>query len=106
MPYDDRDDEDDLDISIRRRDHGNIPNYLVPSILVTLFCCWLLGIPAIVYAAKVNSLIAVGDYEGARSASNTAKTLCIVNVVLTGLGVILWCGFNFMLEANGHGGRF
>ena len=31
-----------------------VPNYLVQSILVTLFCCLPFGIVAIVYAAQVN----------------------------------------------------
>lgn len=32
-----------------------IKNYLIESILVTLLCCLPLGIPAIVFAAQVNS---------------------------------------------------
>src|SRR5262249_40218583 len=38
------------------------PNYLVPSILVTLCCCLIGGIIAIVHAAQVNSKWAAGDY--------------------------------------------
>jgi O-antigen/teichoic acid export membrane protein len=96
MAYDDRDDDDDLDISIDRGGHGeNVPNYLALSILVTIFCCWPLGIPAIVYAAKVNGLVAQGDYEAARSASRTAKTLCIVNIILTLIGICGWCVIAF-----------
>ena len=30
--------------------HAPISNYLVPAILVTIFCCWPFGIPAIVFA--------------------------------------------------------
>lgn len=51
-----------------------VPNYLVQSILVTLFCCLPFGVVAIIYAAQVNSKLQVGDYEGAVKASNTAKT--------------------------------
>jgi len=50
-----------------------IPNYLAQSILVTLFCCLPLGIPAIVYAAQVNGKVAAGDVQGAIHASETAK---------------------------------
>jgi hypothetical protein len=50
-----------------------IPNYLAQSILVTLFCCWPLGIPAIVFSAKVNGKIVSGDIPGAMEASRKAK---------------------------------
>src|SRR5262245_2690227 len=50
-----------------------IPNYLVQSILVTLFCCLPLGIVSIVFAAQVNSKVAAGDYAGAQKASDQAK---------------------------------
>lgn len=53
-----------------------IPNYLWQSIVVTIFCCWPLGIPAIVYAAKVDGLKARGDIQGALSASTSAKNWC------------------------------
>jgi hypothetical protein len=38
------------------------------------------GVVAIVYAAKVDSLIAVGDYVGAQSASDSAKIWVGVSV--------------------------
>lgn len=50
-----------------------IPNYLVQSILVSLFCCLPLGIPAIVFAAQVNSKVQLGDIEGAIESSRKAK---------------------------------
>lgn len=53
-----------------------IPNYLVYSILVTLFCCLPLGIPAIVFSAGVNGKIAAGDIAGALEASRKAKAFC------------------------------
>lgn len=55
---------------------GTIPNYLVQSILVTVLCCWPLGIPAIVNAAAVNGKLALGDYQGAVEASRRAKMWC------------------------------
>lgn len=54
--------------------HEDVPNYLVQSILVTLFCCLPLGIPAIVFAAQVNSKLRLGDVEGAWESSRMAKT--------------------------------
>jgi hypothetical protein len=54
--------------------HGpRIPNYLWQSIVVTVLCCLPFGIPAIVYAAKVDSLRASGDIPGAMQASANAK---------------------------------
>lgn len=53
-----------------------VPNYLVQSILATFFCCMPLGIPAIVYAAQVDSKINRGDVAGARESSKNAKLWC------------------------------
>ena len=52
----------------------DVPNYLVPAILTTVFCCLPFGIVAIVYAAQVNSKLAAGDRAGAMAASKSAKT--------------------------------
>lgn len=49
------------------------PNYLVFAILVTIFCCQILGIVSIVFAAQVNSKWNSGDFEGALNASKNAK---------------------------------
>ncbi len=50
-----------------------IPNYLAQAILVTLFCCMPLGIPAIIYASQVNSKAQAGDIEGAKDSSRKAR---------------------------------
>jgi hypothetical protein len=55
---------------------STIPNYLVQSILVTLFCCLPLGIVAIINAAQVNNKITAGDMAGAMEASKKAKMWC------------------------------
>ena len=53
---------------------GQAPkNYLVWSILVTLFCCLPLGIVAIVKSASVNGLWAQGQYAEAQAAAASAK---------------------------------
>ena len=61
---------------------AKIPNYLVWSILTTIFCCVPCGIAAIVYSSKVSTLEARGDYAGAQAASSKAKLWCIVSAVL------------------------
>lgn len=55
---------------------GNVPNYLVWSILATIFCCMPFGIPAIVFSSQVDSKLSAGDYEGALESSRKAKTWC------------------------------
>jgi hypothetical protein len=67
-----------------------IPNYLWQSIVVTIFCCWPLGIPAIVYAAKVDGLNARGDIQGAMSASASAKKWCWIAVASWGVLIVIY----------------
>jgi hypothetical protein len=68
----------------------HINNNLVWAILSTIFCCWPLGIPAIVYAAKVDGLAARGDYQGAQDAANKAKMWSIWSAVAVGVLVIIY----------------
>jgi hypothetical protein len=64
-----------------------IPNYLVQAILVTLFCCLPLGIPAIVFAAQVNSKVQAGDIQGAMDSSGKAK---LWTWLAFGLGIVFF----------------
>ncbi|WP_313273033.1 CD225/dispanin family protein [Stenotrophomonas sp.] len=74
---------------------NSIPNYLawsiISTVLATCLCCplGLLGIVGIVFSTKVNSLLAQGDIDGARRASNTAKTWCWVTTGLAILGLVI-----------------
>lgn len=72
---------------------GPIPNYLVHSIIVTLCCCLPLGIVAIVFAAQVNSKLAIGDVSGARDASKKAKMFVMIGVGLGLLAWLVWAAF-------------
>ena len=65
-----------------------VPNYLVQAILVTFFCAWPFGIPAIVNAVKVNSKLRAGDHAGAVEASNRAKMWCWISFGI-GLGIVV-----------------
>jgi interferon-induced transmembrane protein len=62
---------------------ANVPNYLIPAIL-SLFCCWPLGIVAIIFAAQVNGKVAAGDLTGAVDASRKAKLFSFIAI---GIGV-------------------
>jgi hypothetical protein len=55
---------------------ATVPNYLVFAILTTVLCCLPAGIPAIVYAAQVNSKLQAGNVAGAQEASRNAKMWC------------------------------
>ena len=70
-----------------------VPNYLWQSIVVTILCCWAFGIPAIVYAAKVDGLVARGQYAEAQEASKNAKMWAWISFgswfVVVGLYVIM-----------------
>lgn len=82
---------------------GHIPNYLWQSIVVTILCCWPLGIPAIVYAAKVDSLKASGDLNGALAASASARTWCWVAAGSWLVIVVLYLIFAVGMVAFGAG---
>lgn len=63
-------------------------NWLIESILVTLFCCLPFGIAGIVFASRVESRFYAGDLEGAEyNAREAAKWTKIGFFV--GLGVII-----------------
>ena len=47
-------------------------NWLLESILVTLFCCLPFGLAGIIFASQVNTKFAAGDYEGALQSSKDA----------------------------------
>jgi hypothetical protein len=71
-------------------------NYLVPAIL-TLFCCWPLAIPAIVFASQVNSKYAAGDVAGAQDASQKAKRFAIWSAIAGVILTVLYVIFLFVL---------
>ena len=62
-----------------------VPNHLVWAILATILCCLPTGIVAVVYSTQVDRRLYEGDYEGAKRASDRARTWMIVSV---GAGLI------------------
>lgn len=65
---------------------ATVPNYMVIAIL-SIFCCWPLAIPAIIFAAKVNGQVAAGDVAGAQESSKKAKMFSFIAI---GLGLVWW----------------
>lgn len=76
---------------------GPIKNYLVQSILVTLFCCLVPGIVAIVYSSQVSAKERAGDWVGAQNASRSAMIWCWVAV---GLGLFSILMYSAILVPN------
>ncbi|HEY6122182.1 MAG TPA: CD225/dispanin family protein [Pyrinomonadaceae bacterium] len=67
---------------------ATVPNNMVLAI-ISIFCCWPLAIPAIIFASQVNQKIAAGDVAGAQDAAKKAKTF---SYIAFGLGA-LWVVF-------------
>lgn len=70
--------------------------YLIWAILVTIFCCFIPGIIAIIFASMVSSKYYAGDFEGARRASRNTEIWIIVSVVLGVVGATLYIPFMFL----------
>ena len=62
--------------------------WMAESIFVTVFCCLPFGIAGIVFASKVSSLYAAGNYEAALQASKDAGKWTKIGFIV-GLVVIV-----------------
>jgi hypothetical protein len=68
---------------------ATVPNYLVPAI-ISIFCCWPLAIPAIIFAVQVNNKVQAGDVAGAQDASKKAKMFSFIAIGLGVLGIVCY----------------
>ena len=83
---------------------GNKPdNYLVWAILTTVLCCFVVGIPSIIYSTKVDSLWAAGQYAEARAASEKAKQFAIYSAIAA---VVCWVLYFVLVVAGSMGGGY
>lgn len=80
-----------------------IPNNLVWAILSTLFCCLPFGIVSIVYAAKVDGLVAAGDLTAAQQASDNAKKWAIIAAAVSLGFLALYAAFTVLTLVLGAG---
>jgi len=80
-------------------------NYLIESILVTIFCCLPLGVAGIVFASQVNSKFATGDVAGANQASADAKKWMkyglIAGIIIRVLNIIFIFGMGGLAMMSG-----
>ena len=85
-------------------------NWLVESILVTIFCCLPFGIAGIVFASQVNSKFAAGDHAGAIKASlDAAKWTKIgfwIGIALIAGSIIMNLVFGVALWKTGSFNRY
>lgn len=73
------------------------PTYLVPSILVTIFCCQIFGIIAIVFSAIAMGKNSSGDYAEAERFAGNAKTWCWIAF---GTGFVVIGGYLLLMFAG------
>lgn len=77
-----------------RENNGPMPStWLIWSILVTIFCCFIPGIIAIIFSSQVSTKYFAGDIEGARRASRVAEIWIIVSFVLGVISATLYLPF-------------
>lgn len=89
----------------------NGTTYLVFAIIATVLCCLPFGIPAIVYATKIDKAQALGDLLGAQSAAKKSKMWSIIAavsaVVVFVLYIVIMAALGFSLAESGmYGGNF
>lgn len=84
-----------------------ISNNMVWAILSTLFCCLPLGIVSIIHAAKVDGLVAAGNYAAAQEAADKAKSWAIWAAGAFVVLLILYVAFILVIgiSATGSGLR-
>jgi hypothetical protein len=64
-----------------------ISNWLWQSIVVTLLCCPVCGIPGIIFATKVEGLKLAGNIQGARESAAKAKMWTLIGF---GVSAAFW----------------
>lgn len=85
-------------------------NWLIPAVLVTIFCCNVLGVIGIVYAARVDTKYQHGDYAGAAEDARQARLwtlipLAIGLVLFTLLALFYGTLFITMMRSSGQYGQ-
>ncbi|XP_064250158.1 proline rich transmembrane protein 1B [Passer domesticus] len=72
------------------RGHQRPKDYTVESVLVTLFCCVLTGVMALVYSHETRAALARGDMAQAYVASRKAQSLVLISLLFGLFASISW----------------
>lgn len=78
----------------------NGTTYLVFAILSTVMCCPPFGIPAIVFATKIDKLQAMGDFEGAANAAKKSKMWSIIAAAAVAVLFVLYIIFIVLIGVS------
>lgn len=78
-------------------------NYFVLSIVVTLLCCFIPGIIAVLFSSRVSNLYYQGNIEASRRASRGAQIWIIVSFCLGVLSATLYLPYLIVANALGLG---
>jgi hypothetical protein len=76
-------------------------NYLVWSILTTIFCCLPFGVVAIVKSSKVENLWKQGFYQEAIKMSQEAKRWSVISAISYAVFLVLYFVFALIAVAMG-----
>lgn len=76
--------------SISRTNQDAPKDYLIPAILVTVFCCLPIGIVAIVKSVNVRRSIENGDFATAEESSKAAKKWTIIALIVGIIWITIW----------------
>lgn len=81
--------------------HAAVQSYLWPAVGATLCCCTPLGIPAIVYAARVDAYLENNEHAKAQRASDSARNWLIAAVVVALLvWIVIFVSGTFSSDTN------
>jgi hypothetical protein len=90
-----------VSVSPQSKDLTTITDYTIWSVLVTVLCCLIPGIMAVVKSVQCSNLKLRGDYEGALAASKAAKNWLIGSAVAGLIWSITWIGFTIISAMRG-----
>jgi hypothetical protein len=79
---------------------ATVPNNLVIAI-ISVICCFPLGIPAIIFATQVNTKLAAGDIAGAQESAAKAKKFAIIGIVGWAVCIVLYVILVVILGVGG-----
>ena len=80
----------------------NVPDYLIASILITIFCCPALGVVAIVFSAMASSEKSNGNYQRALAHAKNAKIFLLITVIGYALLIAIYVAIAIIIAVTGN----